>query len=250
MSVLSGLSPTQLEMARSFGDGIAHGTSTGAAGLLHLKVTSPLEGEAEAHRLAWLAGRAGAPKLVGFEALGDRCVLGSEELLATPVDSLENILAGEISLVRCGVLLARLHALDPAGCPFVADRSAAFQWAERRIRCGAVDPNEFPPALAGYRPERVLELAAVSIPTEVAEAPVLCHGRPQLSHLLVGEGGGGPVGLGQLGLGDRYLDLAQLLAAVATRFGHEAMVPVLEGYGLDKLDRPRLDGYGLLALLL
>ena len=250
MSALPGLPRPLLDAAGSFADGITQATVDCDAGTVHLKATGLAEGEAEARRLAWLDGRCGAPKLLGIGRFDAMCVLASEHLAATPTDSTENILAGEVSLHRSGRLLADLHALDPTGCLFLADRSSALARAQRRVAAGAVDPLGFPPALGGYRPDRLLELAAASIPGQMSEAPVICHGRAHLSHLLLGDGLVGLAGLGCLGLGDRYLDLAQLLGAVASRFGPEAMVPVLAGYGLNQLDRRRLDGYGILALLL
>lgn len=241
---------SQLEASARLLGGGGHGTAVFEGRTVHLKATAMSRGPGEAQRLAWLAGRVGAPSLLAGGVVDGTFVVVTEELAATPVDSTLNVLAGEVSLRRGGEVLAALHSLDPRGCPYLCDREVVLARAARRVASGQVDTETFPAGLARYRPERLLELAAASITEECKETPVVCHGRASLDHLLLGPGCVGLAGLGALGLGDRYLDLARLLGEVADRFGAEAIQPVLEGYGLAKVDGPRLDGYALLAMLL
>ena len=90
----------------------------------YLKVgASGLAGERD--RLVWLGGRVAVPGVLGFAASG-----GQEWLLTAPLTGADLSQPGHTAqphrLVRLlASALTRLHALDPAGCPFGAPHDGA-----------------------------------------------------------------------------------------------------------------------------
>ncbi|SMH39662.1 kanamycin kinase [Rathayibacter oskolensis] len=162
--------------------------------------------EREALRLDWLAGRHPAPRVLGTgedgsgqwmltAALPGRSAV-SEEWLARPVVAVRAIAAG----------LRALHALPVAEAP---DSIRGDSWFDRR------------PAALG--------------PPPAVTDPVVVHGDACAPNTLIDEGGAwsGTVDLGDLGVGDRWADLAVAAMSLAWNFGEGFEPLLLEAYGID-----------------
>lgn len=172
----------------------------------------------EADRLRWLTGQ-GLPAAgvveVGTDgrtgwlvttALPGRPAAGpwSPEERARVVDAVADVLAA-------------LHALPAASCPFDRGLAVSVPRARAAVRDGLVDLDDLEDEHRGWSGERLLaELEGIPAPAE--DDVVVCHGDPCLDNMLVGDGGRAVTGLldvGRLGRADRWLDLAVLLRNLA-----------------------------------
>ncbi|WP_276310663.1 APH(3') family aminoglycoside O-phosphotransferase [Caulobacter flavus] len=165
---------------------------------------------AEAQRLAWLAGRAPVPVVLALaEQDGEVRMLTTAAPGVSAYDWLEEAhsesamaLAAEL-----GRMLAMLHALPIADCPFDAAPALRVEEAARRLAAGLVDADDFDDERAGADPEDLLAQLRASVPT--APDLVVAHGDCTLDNILVE--GGRPTGfidVGRLGVADRWQDLA------------------------------------------
>lgn len=112
-------------------------------------------------------------------------------------------------------------ALPVAECPFswrIADRIAAL-------------PPDLPPELQAQA-EQFLRDA----PPE--DDLVVCHGDPRAPNTLISNFGhlAGHVGLGKMGVADRWADLAVASWSVALNFGEEHVSEFFRGYGVEPDD--------------
>ncbi len=142
-----------------------------------------------------------------------------------------------------GALLAALHALDPAGCPFRRDRVDTVARVAAAIEGGRFRPDRLPAPYDRYDGPALLAMVeGASLPPE---DPVVGHGACVLSNLWVaagveggaaggddpGIGGGVVTGLHQLGVADRHADLAIVHRQLHDAYGPEAVFAFYEGYG-------------------
>jgi aminoglycoside phosphotransferase len=125
----------------------------------------------------------------------------------------------------------------------IDDRLAS---AAQRIEEGLVDPREFEPIHARYRPEQLYEHLLTMRPPGPEDA-VVVHGDPSLDNTLLAAGRvTGYVDLGRAGVSDRYLDLAIVARELATRVSPHALGPFFDAYGVDAPDVRKVDFYLLL----
>ncbi|WP_276611613.1 APH(3') family aminoglycoside O-phosphotransferase [Caulobacter sp. 602-2] len=199
---------------------------------------------AEAQRLAWLAGRAPVPSVLAFvQAAGEARLLTT----AVPGVSAHDWLSahperGEAPVAELARMLAALHALPAADCPFDAAPAARVEEAARRLAAGLVDTEDFDDERAGADPGRLLEQLRTTLPTRV-EA-VVAHGDCTLDNILVEDGRPtGFIDVGRLGLADRWQDLA-LMRRSLSEFGNELADRFLAAYGAAQ-DQDR-EGFHLL----
>lgn len=199
---------------------------------MFLKIAPPaaaddLRGEAE--RLAWLEGKAPAPRVVEF--LEDA---NGAHLLTTAVPGSTLIAFNDASnavkqrlATLLGEALALLHSVDASACPFAhspeheAHPSPSVQREEAR------------------RAEILQDLRS-RLPAP--SAPVLLHGDPCLPNVLVMYNElSGFVDLGSAGLGDPRDDLVLALWSLEYNYGSGWGETLLEAYGCGG-DGPRRAG--------
>ncbi|WP_269845463.1 APH(3') family aminoglycoside O-phosphotransferase [Caulobacter endophyticus] len=199
---------------------------------------------AEARRLAWLAGRAPVPTVL---ALDDRD--GEVRLLTTAVpgvsahDWLEAHPESAAALVaELARMLAALHALPVAGCPFDATPAVRVEEAARRLAEGLVDADDFDDERAGADPEDLLVQLHAGVPA--APDLVVAHGDCTLDNILVEDSRPtGFIDVGRLGIADRWQDLA-LIRRSLSEFEDGLSDLLLTAYGAPQ-DQAR-EGFHLL----
>jgi len=196
----------------------------------------------EVERLRWLAGRFPAPQVVrsGSDAQGSWFssvpLTGqsavSEQFLREPARTVEQL----------ALALRQLHdSLDPADCPF--DSSPAAMLAP--VDLATVEPDCWQreaPGCTRAQVERILH----DVPP--SDRQVVVHGDACSPNTLLDADGRwvALVDVGQLGVSDRWYDLARGSIAVGWNFGTEHIPRYFDVYGV-RPDADRLRYYRLLA---
>jgi kanamycin kinase len=142
--------------------------------------------------------------------------------------------------------LRALHEAAPVeGCPFDFRLDAALAHARRRLEAGEIDrERDFHPEFSHLLPAEALErLERLRPPTEDL---VVCHGDYCPPNILIeGDGVSGYVDLGELGVSDRWRDLAVATWSMTWNLGPGHAERFLDEYGIEA-DAERLAYYRLL----
>lgn len=134
---------------------------------------------------------------------------------------------------RIGTALARLHALDPASCPFTRPMTLLVEEVRAAIDDGRLVIELLPTPYDRYPAERLLEMID-SAPTRDPD-PVVAHGAPLLANIWPSftDDGATLIGLHHLGAAERAADLAVIHRQLQDGFGPEAVFAFYETYGRD-----------------
>jgi aminoglycoside phosphotransferase len=200
---------------------------------------------AEAIRLRWARG-AGLPVPIVLAA----CAAGQTEWLLTEalpgrsaVDPL--LAAGPGALVR--ILadgLRRFHRAPRGACPFGFGLADALAQVSRRVRAGKIAPEDMHDEHAHLSPTAAL--AELQRLRPDSEDLVVCHGDYCLPNVLISGGAAtGFVDLGELGVADRWWDLAVGSWSVTWNLGPGWEDEFLACYGVAR-DERRIAFYRLL----
>ena len=219
-----------------------------AAPALYAKVDggrAPDEFARELEALAWLDGRAGAPRLVWAGEVLGRPARVVEAIEGTPLHALPPEMAEAGAAAALGAL-ARLHATPIAACPFDRRLSRQLQEAARRVAAGAVDPADFNSGLAGRTPASLL--AELERTRPAVEDLVLAHGDASWPNFILRpDGGVGLIDLGRFGVADRYLDLALFVRSALRNFPGLPILALVEAhYPQHEISSDKLIYYSLL----
>lgn len=147
----------------------------------------------------------------------------------------------------------RLHGLPADGCPFTRNLTETFARAREVVSRGAVNPEFLPDDQQRTPPEILLARLEPQLDTRLAQEAaetVVCHGDLCLPNIILDPDTkqvAGFIDLGRLGTGDRYADIALLLANSREtwpdeRRATEADAAFATVYGVD-LDHPRRQFY-------
>jgi kanamycin kinase len=203
-----------------------------------------LAGEAE--RMVWAAAYLPVPTVVAIEEVAGGTVLITEGLPGH--DATDPRWRGDRpGLVRrFGEGLAAFHrAVGEEWCPFRFDVGLALEHVRRRADAGLIDPaNQFHPEHRHLTVESALAQLEATAPGD--EDLVVCHGDycpPNV--LLAGGGVTGYVDLGELGVADRWWDIAVGAWSTGWNFGREFEPLFYRSYGIAP-DPDRIAFYRLL----
>jgi len=199
----------------------------------------------EADRMRWAAAYLPVPTVVALEQLGTTTVLVTEALGGR--DGTHARWRGDLpGLVRAlAIGLRTFHdATGAASCPFSFDLARALEHVRRRVASGAIDPGGFHDEHAHLTPAAALEQLEESAPDD--EDLVVCHGDYCPPNVLVAQGKVcGYVDLGELGVADRWWDVAVGAWSAGWNFGPELEPLFYESYGIAP-DGDRIAFYRLL----
>jgi len=199
----------------------------------------------EGARLRWAAGRVPVPGVVESGADDGVAWLVTRGLRG--VDATHHAVAGHPA--RLAELLARglrgFHAMPVSRCPFDFRLDRALESARGRLERGLIDPaRDFHPEHAHLSAEKAVRTLELTRPP--TEDVVVCHGDYCPPNVLVD--GGEVVGfldVGELGVADRWWDLAVATWSLTWNLGPGHEGRFLETYGVEP-DPERTAFYRLL----
>jgi kanamycin kinase len=236
------------------GGGVVHRMESAGGEVRFLKLTTgprALRLQPEAGRMRWARAYLPVPEVIaaGSESSVDWLLTAAlpgrsgvaPELLADPLATIPAVARG----------LRRFHDAAPVdACPFDFRLDAALAHVHRRAEAGLILPEvDFEGEFKGLSLEEALDKLDRGRPT--TEDLVVCHGDYCFPNVLIEDGEvTGYVDLGELGVADRWFDIA--VAAWSTNWNwhagpaYEALF--LEAYGIEP-DRERMAYYRLLWCL-
>lgn len=200
---------------------------------------------AESERMIWAAPYLRVPEVVACERLGTITILLTEALPgrdATHVGWRDDLppLVGAL-----GRGLRAFHdAVGEEWCPFRFDVRRAIDHVRGRVEAGVIDQADFHDAHAHLTPATALATLEATAPAE--EDLVVCHGDYCAPNVLLQDGRvSGYVDLGELGVADRWWDIAVGAWSVGWNFGVGLEPLFYESYGVVP-DPDRIRFYRLL----
>jgi kanamycin kinase len=206
---------------------------------------SPLDLAAEVARMTWAAAYTPVPRVLGLGADGDGSWLVTAALPGRNAVSPRWLADPRTAVIAIGEGLRAMHdALPVTACPFswvAGDRIAA---ARRAAEAGRL-------ATSDWAPEH-LDLGLEGAIAQVQNIPpadrlVVCHGDACAPNTLIADTGrwSGHVDLGDLGVADRWADLAVATWSTGWNYGPGWEQVLLDAYGI-KPDAERTRYYRLL----
>ncbi len=199
----------------------------------------------ERDRMVWAEGRLSVPRVIDHGTADGVDWLMTLELPGTDATGGQLIQdpASLVPLLAEGLRI--FHETPAQDCPFSFRVLDALLHVRSRVEGGKIDPlRDFHPEHAHLTPSQALaELEATQPSTEDV---VLCHGDYCLPNVMIDEGRvTGYVDLGELGLADRWWDLAIATWSVTWNLGPGWEETFLEAYGVDR-DQDRIRYFLLL----
>jgi kanamycin kinase len=206
---------------------------------------SPLDLAAEAARMTWAIAYTPVPRVLGLGADGEGSWLVTAALPGHSAVSQRWLADPRTAVIAIGEGLRAMHdALPVTDCPFswmAQDRIAAGQ---RAAAAGRLDTSD-------WAPEH-LELGIEGVLAQVQNIPpadelVVCHGDACAPNTVITDDGrwSGHVDLGDLGVADRWADLAIATWSTGWNYGPGWEQVLLDAYGI-KPDAERTRYYRLL----
>ena len=226
--------------------------------------------EDEIVRLEWMTSKGlPVPCIIAHVVEDDVQYLVTEALPGVDASAYRGDGGPRAVVAALATALKRLHATPITGCPFRHDASSRLREASARVRAGHVDSPGLEPDRGRDAAEALLEklvrahealIAAGQGPGSPTDAPVFTHGDYCLPNVIFrerrvepDESGGvhtpvlsGFVDCGRAAVGDRYVDLALCARSITRNLGSAWVPAFFRDYGVDVVDRERLDFYTLL----
>ena len=201
--------------------------------------------EAEAIRTIWARAYVPVPEILDHGATGDTTWFVSRALQGEDATSpnLRSDLPGLIH--RLGAALRQFHSMPRAECPFSFDLDNALDHVDKRLRHGQIDPaRDFHAEHRALSAEAAVQWLSANRPE--SEDLVVCHGDYCVPNILFrGSVLAGFVDLGEMGVADRWWDLAVATWSLTWNFGAGYEAAFLQSYGV-QMDEQRLQYYRLL----
>lgn len=230
------------------GNSATYRVSNGRNTTLFLKVVrrgwTP-NAEAEAARLIWAHRYLPVPELIesGSAPESSWILTNGIEALDATSESFRSDVTGLVRHLAVG--LRAFHESLPLTCPFHFRLADALCLVRDRLASGLIDPTrDFHAEHAHLTAEAAV--AALHEDSPDSEHLVVCHGDYCVPNILIRDDHVvGYVDLGELGVADRWWDLAVATWSVTWNFGPGYEARFLEAYGVDR-DDERIRYYRLL----
>jgi kanamycin kinase len=206
---------------------------------------SPLDLAAEATRMTWAVAYTPVPRVLDLGTDGEGSWLVTAALPGQSAVSQRWLADPRTAVIAIGEGLRAMHdALPVAACPFswmAQDRIAA---AQRAVAAGHLDTSDWAPEHLKLGIEGAIAQVQ-NIPS--ADKLVVCHGDACAPNTLIAGNGrwSGHVDLGDLGVADRWADLAIATWSTLWNYGPGWEQLLLGAYGI-KPDPERTRYYRLL----
>lgn len=232
LSPLRDLDWTEITIGKSDSDVWRIALGDGNAVFLKSEANHPLaELPGEIERLNWLT-RMGfkAPRVIDAEQSADRIWL---LMSAVPGQDLTHSVDRPEDVVRAYAQgLKRLHALDPAQCPFDHNLDIRLEDARKRLEAGLVDESDFDIEHEGWTAQQVYDWLLANRPP--IGTLVVTHGDASAPNILAQDGRfSGIIDCGRVGVADVWQDLTIACRSIAYNIGEEHVSAFLAAYGAD-----------------
>ena len=201
---------------------------------------------AEAERMRWARAYLPVPRVVDEGSEGSTSWLITSPLSGQDGAHPEQLRRPETLTRILARALRRFHEAAPTdSCPFDSRLDAALDHARDRVTAGLVEPaRDFHPEFQRLTPPEALELLESTRPD--AEDLVVCHGDYCPPNVLIEDARAtGYVDLGELGVADRWWDLAVATWSLTWNLGPGYEDLFLAEYGTEP-DADRTQFYRLL----
>jgi kanamycin kinase len=206
---------------------------------------SPLDLAAEAARMTWAGAYTPVPRVLSEGADGEGSWLVTAALPGHSAVSPRWLADPRTAVIAIGAGLRAMHdALPAADCPFSWMAAGRIAAAQRAAAAGRLDTSDW---AAEHR-----ELGVEGVLAQVRDIPpagqlVVCHGDACAPNTLITDDGrwSGHVDLGDLGVADRWADLAIATWSAGWNYGPGWERLLLDAYGI-KPDAGRIRYYRLL----
>ena len=188
----------------------------------------------ERDRIVWAAPHLPVPQVLDYGADSEHEWLLTSGLPG--VDATEHPLRADparlVPLLADG--LRRFHALSIDSCPFDSRAAAMVRIAQGRVKRGLIDAQrDFHVEHGALSVEAALAQLMHLVPEQ--EDLVVCHGDYCLPNAMINDGRvSGHVDLGELGVADRWWDLAIATWSVTWNLGPGWEDLFLESYGVER----------------
>jgi kanamycin kinase len=206
---------------------------------------SPLDLAAEAARMTWAMPYTPVPRVLGLGSDGEGSWLVTVALPGHNAVSRRWLADPRTAVVAIGEGLRAMHdALPVTNCPFSWMAQDRITAAQQAAAAGRLDTSDWAPEHLELGIEGVLALVQDLPP---ADKLVVCHGDACAPNTLIAANGrwSGHVDLGDLGVADRWADLAIATWSTGWNYGPGWEQVLLDAYGI-KLDAERTRYYRLL----
>lgn len=196
--------------------------------------------------LKWIEGKVPAPRPVLYADDGDYEYLVVTEVEGYPAYDETYRSQRSAAIEEVARALRLIHDLDTADCEVHCDLDDRLRTAEERVRQGLVEEDHFEAWNAG-KTARELFGELLQRPKPPVD-PVFAHGDFCLPNILLNGGRlSGVIDWGGAGIADRYQDLALVYRSlVYNQFTEEQIKLFFRTYGIEELDRSKVDYYILL----
>lgn len=187
---------------------------------------------AEAARMAWAAAYTPVPRLLAHGADGTGSWLVTRALPGEMAVADRWQARPRIAVTAIGEGLRAMHdALPATACPFSWSIDDRLRQVRERAAQGRLDPADWHEGHQGLSIEAALRLLADPPPVDKL---VVCHGDSCAPNTLItGDGRwSGHVDLGDLGVADRWADLAIATWSTNWNYGPGWEGPLLDAYGI------------------
>lgn len=196
----------------------------------------------EAHRLAWLQGRVACAEPLHFVRTTDEAWLLTSAVAGRTGDQWIEDDPATLPMVidAFAGFLRQLHALPIDDCPFEAGAGLRLAAAQGRVIAGMIDTADFDADHDGWSAEQLWDELIRLRPSSGQR--VVTHGDFSLGNVLIDETGRvtGCIDVGRLGVADPYQDIA-ILWQNLREFGEAYAARFIAAYGIEQIDRQRLD---------
>lgn len=200
----------------------------------------------EADRLRWVHRYTPVPEVIDAGTASDGCTWLLTARVAGTNAVAARWKAAPFTAVRgIGEALRAFHEAVPvASCPFTWTAEERIAQAQARITAGAMDPKKWHPLHRHLSIEEAMSLASDPPPIDRL---VVCHADSCAPNTLLNDDGtwSGHVDLGQMGVGDRWADIAIATWSTTWNYGPGWEYELLAAYGI-KADPDRTRYYRLL----
>jgi aminoglycoside phosphotransferase len=201
----------------------------------------------ESTRLNWLRGRLPVPEVLAFARNNEHSYLLLSAVSGTMACDATFAAHASALVPLLAAGLRQIHQLDIAGCPFDMRLDHRIAQAERRMRAGAVDEEDFDANRRGLSAETLFEQLLRARPAQ--EDLVFTHGDFCLPNVIIDRARRRVAGFldwSRAGVADRYQDLALAARSLASDFGPDYVPLLWEAYGLQQPDAAKVSYYQLL----